>query len=206
MKGQFADYSEKAYLEAVQEMRSKLRKKLKPDRYEHSLSVSFTAVCLAMRHGADLRQAEIAGLVHDCAKQFSNEELLERCAKHHVEISEEMRKAPQVIHAEYGAFFARKSYGIEDPEILSAIRYHTLGRAELSLLEAIIFTADYIEARRSKAERLPLIRYLAFSDLDRCIYEIMHDTIRYLEKSGSYVCGDCLSAYQYYQKRQEESK
>ncbi len=187
-------------LSEIYEIRKKLQKILKPERYEHSLSVSFTCVCLAMRYGVDLYQAELAGLIHDCAKQFSDKELLKACARDGVEITEDMRKAPQVIHSIYGAVYARKSLGVEDPEVLSAVYYHTLGKPDMSLLEAIVFTADYIEARRYKAERLPEIRQLAFVDLDRAVYEINHDTITYLEESGGYICKDSYDTYQYYRE------
>ena len=145
----------KAELKQLMVIRTKLQGMLKPSRYEHSLSVSFTCVCLAMRYGVDLQKAELAGLVHDCAKQFSNEELIHACEEDGVALTEDLRHAPQVIHSIYGATYARKCFGIEDPEILSAIYYHTLGKPKMSLLEAIVFPADYIYVRRDKAAKLP---------------------------------------------------
>lgn len=191
-------------LSGILKIREKLREILKPDRYEHSISVSFTSICLAMRYGEDLHRAELAGLVHDCAKQFKHDELIRRCREDGITLTDDMLKAPQVIHSVYGAVYARKLFGIEDPEILSAVYYHTLGRAEMTMLEKIVFTADYIEARRCKAARLPEIRQLAFTDLDRCIYEIMKDTMQYLKQSGSYICRDSLDAFQYYKKLQDK--
>ncbi len=191
---------EKPDLSDIYEYRKKLKKLLKPDRYEHSLSVSFTCICLAMKYGVDLYKAEVAGLLHDCAKQFSNQELIKLCDKEGVELTEDMLKAPQVIHSVYGAEYARKAFGIKDMEILSAIFYHTLGCPEMSVLEEIVFVADYIEARRYKAERLPEIRRMAFEDLDRAVYEINHDTISYLEESGGFVCKDSYDTYHYYKE------
>lgn len=187
-------------LSEIYEYRKKLKKILKADRYEHSLSVSFTSVCLAMRYGVDLYKAEVAGLLHDCAKQFSDKELIKLCEKDKVLLTEDMLKAPQVIHSVYGAEYARKEFGIEDEEILTAIYYHTLGRPEMSVLEAIVFVSDYIEARRYKALRLSEIRKTAFQDLDRAVYEINHDTITYLEESGGYICKDSYDTYQYYKE------
>ena len=191
---------DKPDISEIYEYRKKLKKILKPDRYEHSLSVSFTCVCLAMRYGVDLYKAEAAGLVHDCAKQFSDEELIKLCKKEKVELTDDMLKAPQVIHSVFGAVYARKEFGIDDRDILSAIYYHTLGRPNMSLLEAIVFTADYIEARRYKASRLTEIRKLAFEDLDRAVYEINHDTITYLEESGGFICKDSYDTYKYYKE------
>ncbi|MBO5597479.1 MAG: bis(5'-nucleosyl)-tetraphosphatase (symmetrical) YqeK [Oribacterium sp.] len=191
---------DKPDISEIYEYRRKLKKLLKPDRYEHSLSVSFTCVCLAMRYGVDLYKAEVAGLVHDCAKQFSDEELIKLCKKEKVELTDDMLKAPQVIHSVFGAVYARKEFGIEDGDVLSAIYYHTLGKPDMSLLEAIVFTADYIEARRYKASRLTEIRRLAFEDLDRAVYEINHDTITYLEESGGFICKDSYDTYRYYKE------
>ena len=191
---------DKPDISEIYEYRRKLKKILKPERYEHSLSVSFTCVCLAMRYGVDLYKAEVAGLVHDCAKQFSDEELIKLCKKEKVELTDDMLKAPQVIHSVFGAVYARKEFGIEDGDVLSAIYYHTLGKPDMSLLEAIVFTADYIEARRYKASRLTEIRRLAFEDLDRAVYEINHDTITYLEESGGFICKDSYDTYRYYKE------
>ena len=191
---------DKPDISEIYEYRRKLKKLLKPERYEHSLSVSFTCVCLAMRYGVDLYKAEVAGLVHDCAKQFSDEELIKLCKKEKVELTDDMLKAPQVIHSVFGAVYARKEFGIEDGDVLSAIYYHTLGKPDMSLLEAIVFTADYIEARRYKASRLMEIRRLAFEDLDRTVYEINHDTITYLEESGGFICKDSYDTYRYYKE------
>ncbi|MCR5009218.1 MAG: bis(5'-nucleosyl)-tetraphosphatase (symmetrical) YqeK [Oribacterium sp.] len=191
---------DKPDISEIYEYRRKLKRILKPERYEHSLSVSFTCVCLAMRYGVDLYKAEVAGLVHDCAKQFSDEELIKLCKKEKVELTDDMLKAPQVIHSVFGAVYARKEFGIEDGDVLSAIYYHTLGKPDMSLLEAIVFTADYIEARRYKASRLTEIRRLAFEDLDRAVYEINHDTITYLEESGGFICKDSYDTYRYYKE------
>ena len=194
---------DKPDISEIYEYRRKLKRILKPERYEHSLSVSFTCVCLAMRYGVDLYKAEVAGLVHDCAKQFSDEELIKLCKKEKVELTDDMLKAPQVIHSVFGAVYARKEFGIEDGDVLSAIYYHTLGKPDMSLLEAIVFTADYIEARRYKASRLTEIRRLAFEDLDRAVYEINHDTITYLEESGGFICKDSYDTYRYYKELME---
>ncbi len=193
-------------LSEIHEMRKILQNILKPDRYEHSLSVSFTSIALAMRYDYDLKKAEIAGLCHDCAKHFSKDELLKACKKEGIELSEDLKNSPQVLHSIYGPYYARKLFGIEDEEILSAIYYHTLGRPEMSLLEKIIFTADYIEARRWKAERLPELRKLAFQDLDLAVYEILKDTVEYLLDTGDAVCEDSLKSYEYYKALIESRK
>ena len=90
--------------------------------------------------------------------------------------------------------------------MLSAIRWHTTGRPDMTLLEEIIFTADYIEPRRYEAPDLPLVRPLAFTDLKECIYQILKDTLDYLNGKGCYVDSMTNLAYDYYKQLHEEKK
>ena len=185
-------------LEELQLIRHKLKKKLDPMRYEHTLGVSFTAAALAMRWGGDLRQAELAGVLHDCAKYCTEGELIAKCREHGVPLSEEELKSPAVIHGKYGRYLAETKFGISDGDILNAISYHTTGRPDMSLLEKIVFLADYIEPGRDRAPELPAVRQLAFEDLDACMRKVLSDTVRYLEKKGTHIHRDTLEAEQYY--------
>lgn len=185
------------YSEEIQIIRKKLKKKLDPARYEHTLGVSFTAAALAMRYGADIRKAELAGLLHDCAKYCTEDVLREKCAAHGVALGAEEELSPAVIHGKYGRYLAETRYGVHDEDVLNAISFHTTGRAEMSLLEQIVFTADYIEPGRTKPEDLPLARSLAFTDLDRCMLLILSDTVAYLERKGAHIHADTLSAKQW---------
>lgn len=168
----------------ILQIRKHLKKKLNPMRYEHTLSVSFTCMALAMRYGCDLEKAELAGLLHDCAKRYDDETIIQKCAKCGVELTESELKAPAVIHAKLGAWMAEHKYGIDDPEILSAIACHTTGKPDMGLLDKILYIADYIEPRRDKAPNLPAMRRLAFEDLDEALYQILSGTLGYLAKSG----------------------
>ena len=145
------------------EIRKKLKKKLDTARYEHTLGVAYTAACLAMRYGADIQKAEVAGLLHDCAKCIPDEEKLQKCEKHHLPISDAERKNPSLLHAKLGAYYARQKYGITDEEILGAITWHTTGKPEMTLLEEIVFIADYIEPDRDRAPNLEEILQIILS-------------------------------------------
>ena len=180
--------------------RKNLEMKLDPMRYEHSLSVSYTCMNLAMRYGCDLGKAEIAGLLHDCGKRYSDQIILKKCIKHKISFSEEEVETPAVLHANYGAWLAQHKYGIQDPEILSAILYHTTGKPAMSMLEKIVYIADYIEPRRYKAENLPEIRALAYEDLDETMYQILKGTLNYLEKKKSKIDPMTMKACEYYQE------
>lgn len=191
-------------------IREALKASLKPGRYEHSLSVSFTCMALAMRYGYDLDKAEMAGLLHDCAKCYDNDSIIEACRKKGVELTEGELQAPSIIHARLGAQMAKDKFGVEDPEILSAIACHTTGKPDMSLLDKILYIADYIEPRRYKIKELPSIRRLAFEDLDQALFQIMEGTLRYLNESGTYADIMTQNAYQYYKKlmctQKEEQK
>ncbi len=184
--------------EQIHEYRKILKQKLSSNRYEHSLSVSYMCIALAMTYGYDIKKAEIAGILHDCAKHFSDRQLIEKCNKHGIPLTEEEIRSPAVIHAKYGAWLAKNKYGVEDEEIISAIACHTTGKPDMGLLDKILYVADYIEPRRDKASDLPYIRKIAFQDLDEAVYEISKGTLQYLEDRSVPVDPETKEVYQYY--------
>lgn len=192
--------------EIILNLRNDLKEKLSPQRYEHTISVSFICTALAMRYGADLEQSELAGLLHDCAKYYGDGNIIKKCEKQNISLTSDELKAPVVLHAKYGAWLAEHKYGIEDQEVIDAIRWHTTGRPDMSLLEKIVFTADYIEPRRDKAADLPVVRSVAFIDLDECVYIILKGTLEYLEGKGYFVDSMSVQAYDYYKKIHEMKK
>lgn len=158
---------------------------LSPHRYAHTLGVMHTACALSMAHSYPMTRAQIAGLLHDCAKYLSNDQLIEIAKKRGLSISPGEEKAPQLLHAKVGALFAEEIYGVQDPAVLRAIRLHTTGSPAMGLLDKIIFVADYIEPGRDRAPHLSDIRQLAFYDLDLAVTLILEDTIAFLEASGA---------------------
>lgn len=185
--------------ERIAAFREQLQTQLSPDRYEHTISVSYICMALAMRYGYDIQKAELAGLLHDCAKCFSNQALIEKCQEQGILLTQEELDAPAVIHAKYGAWLAQHQYGIEDKEILDAIACHTTGKPEMNLLDKILYIADYIEPRRDKAVNLTQMRVLAFQNLEQTMFEILSGTLEYLEKKGAKIDSMTLDAYHYFQ-------
>ena len=179
-------------------IRKKLKEKLKPSRYEHTLSVSFTCMALAMRYGYPLDKAELAGLLHDCAKRYDDQTILELCEKHGIEVTPAERLALPVLHAKYGAWMAEHRFDVQDREILDAIACHTTGKPDMGLLDKILFVADFIEPRRNQAENLPDMRRLAFIDLDEALFQILEGMLAYLEREGQYIYSMSQETYQYY--------
>jgi predicted HD superfamily hydrolase involved in NAD metabolism len=182
------------------DIKKDLHNLLRPSRFEHTLGVEYTACCLAMRYGADIKKADMAGLLHDCAKHLSASKKLEYADYYGLSVSEYERKNPELLHAKLGAYIARDRYGIDDPEILSAITWHTTGRPDMTLLDKIIFIADYIEPGRFKAENLDEIRALAFKDLDCCLLKILSDTVSYLSTRNIVTDPMTKKTWEYYRE------
>lgn len=184
------------------EMRERLESKLTKKRFEHSLGVEYVSGCLAMVHGADIDKALTAGLLHDCAKCLSASDKISKCKKHGLPISDVELANPELLHAKLGAFYAREKYGVDDSVILSAIEFHTTGKPAMTLLEKIVFVADYIEPNRKPLPEIAEIRQEAFTDIDKSIVHILKNTLSYLE-SGD--CGDTdemsVKTYNYYMNK-----
>lgn len=179
-------------------LRKQMEKVQDEKRYEHTLGVAFTAASLAMRYGADVKQAQVAGLLHDCAKCMTNEERLSICKKNKLEVTPVEKANPFLLHAKVGAFLAKEKYGIQDEEILSAVRFHTTGRPNMTLLEKIVFTADYIEPSRKTAPNLDEVRTLAFQNLDMALCKILSDTLDYLDTVDQEIDPMTKETYDYY--------
>ncbi|HJA93856.1 MAG TPA: bis(5'-nucleosyl)-tetraphosphatase (symmetrical) YqeK [Candidatus Eisenbergiella merdipullorum] len=186
------------------ELRKCMEKELDPKRYEHTLGVAYTAAALAMRYGADIKKVQTAGLLHDCAKNLTNEKLIRTCHKHNIAINAAEQKNPSLLHAKVGSFLAWHKYGIEDREILDAIMWHTTGKPEMRLLDKILYIADYIEPGRNQAPNLPQARKLAFVDLDGCLFLILRDTLAYLSASKTEIDPMTQQTYDYYRNEKEK--
>lgn len=183
---------------SIKKIRKAMEKAQDAKRYEHTLGVAYTAAALAMRYGESLKNAEMAGLLHDCAKCLSDEKRLSICEKHNISMNEIEKKNPFLLHAKVGSYLAMKEYHIEDPDIINAILNHTTGRPGMSLLEKIIFVADYIEPNRKQAPNLTEVRRMAFEDLDQALIRILGDTIEYLESTGGPFDPMTRKTYEYY--------
>ena len=160
----------------------------------------YTASCLAMRYACNLEQAMLAGLLHDCAKCIPDKEKISICKKQNIPIRDIEEENPFLLHAKLGANFAKTKYGISNPEILHAIEVHTTGTPEMSLLDKIIFVADYIEPARDKAPDLTEIRQMAFIDLDAAVLKILHDTLHFLNKKRGSIDTKSKETYDYYKQ------
>jgi len=192
------NYDMKAY-------QKKIKREMDEGRYQHTLGVMYTCASLAMRYEYDIPKAQLAGLLHDCAKCIPNGKKLRLCEKHNIQITDVERRNPFLLHAKLGAFLAMHQYHVTDKEVISAILNHTTGKPNMSLLDKIVYVADYIEPRRNKAPNLTEVRKLAFIDLDEALYKILSDTIGYLSEGQGETDEMTWKAYEYYKTKREQS-
>ncbi len=189
------DYSS---FNSIEDIKTDLVNILKPKRYNHTLGVMDTAINLGMRYDIPLYLCQYAGLLHDCAKSFTKEELISFCEDKNIEITDSEYKAPHLLHCKVGAYIARNKYNVTDERIINSILFHTTGRPNMSLLEQVVFVADYIEPNRCKANRLNEIRAMAYYDIDIATAMILQDTISYLTDIDAFIDDKTNKTYEYY--------
>ncbi|RSD24138.1 bis(5'-nucleosyl)-tetraphosphatase (symmetrical) YqeK [Mesobacillus subterraneus] len=170
-----------------------VKPQLTEHRYQHTLGVMETAIRLAEKYGADTKKAELAAIFHDYAKFRPKDEMKQ--------IIEEQNMPPILLeynselwHAPVGAYLAEIEAGIKDEEVLDAIRYHTSGRVGMTLLDKVIYLADYIEPGRH-FPGVEEVRKMAEEDLDRALIQSMKNTIQFLMKKNQPVFPDTFNAY-----------
>lgn len=164
---------------------SRVKSRLSHGRYAHARAVAEVAVMLAERWGADRHQAWLAGITHDYAREMPLADVLSLAGKHGL-LGTVAEPSVALLHAPLGAVLLRDELGIDDPDVLRAVARHTTGAAGMTLLDKVLFVADYVEPGRTMpgVER---VRRLAASDLDGAVLAVIEDTIAYLESSGKKV-------------------
>lgn len=183
----------------LEHIRKSLEKTLSEKRYRHILGVEEVCYDLAVIYGCDTLKARTAGLLHDCAKHLSDEELISECRKFNLHITEAEMKAPYLLHAKVGAAYAKEFYGITDEEILNAIISHTTGRPAMSELEKIVYVADFIEPYRNPILHLDKARKIAYNDdLDEAVMFISGRILEYLKSINAFIDPLTIETYNYY--------
>ena len=157
-----------------------LKDNVSAHRLQHILGVESTCITLARRHQLDEERAANAGLMHDLAKFFPPQKLLEIATSVNLNVDQICRHQPHLLHADIGAVIARREFGVEDPEILTAIANHTLGAPEMSKLSCVVFVADVIEPNRGDNRELKAIRAVAEQNLYKCVQQTSDYSLKYL--------------------------
>lgn len=183
------------------QMNEKLETLLTGHRYAHSLGVVETAMKMAEIFSVDKEKTEIAALLHDCAKQIPHSEQLNLCKKYNIPLDDIKEKELGLLHAELGAYMAEHEFGVTDTEILDAIRYHTLGKKDMSKLEKIIYLSDIIEPNRKHFDGLDDLRSLCFTDLDKALLYGFALTISHTNRNGHILHNQTIEAEKYIREK-----
>ena len=179
------------------EIIASLRSRLCDDRFFHSLNVAEQAKKLASIYGEDEQKAYLAGLVHDCTKNTPPDKQLEIIESGGIHLSELEKNSKKLWHAISGSVFIQSEYGIDDKDIISAVRYHTTGKADMSMLEKIVYTADFTSKERDYKE-VDEIRFLAETDINKAVFEGARFTVESLKQRGLAVHPDTIDTMNFY--------
>ena len=192
-------------MQSINEITRYLKTNLSEKRFLHTLGVAETAEALAKRWGADCFKAFLAGLVHDCAKELPFDKTLNFLEESGYRITWLEESAPGILHAPLGAVLAKKLFGIEDESILDAIKYHTTGRENMTILEKIVYIADFIEPGREYSESKE-VKKLADIDLDRAALMETDFVIKFTIDRGRTLHPDTIKTRNYLLRVIKEGK
>ena len=168
------------------DIKKDLKNRLSERRYVHSAGVAASAYILAEKYGYNPKKAELAGWLHDCAKEMKLEEMQDIIDEHNLQVDESMRSCLALLHGPAGSIMAKTIYGIKDRDIQNSIFFHTTGRPQMELLDKIIFLADYIEPSRD-FPGINIIRRNAQKNLDTAVLSAYDATIRHLLDQKEYI-------------------
>ena len=194
MKGNQARRTELLAQPKSVEIKDYLKVKLETKRYRHVLSVRDMAVELAGKYGADLQKTNLAALLHDCAKWMDTRQLFEAVADYEIQLDEFEQISASLLHALVGAELAIDIFSIGDEEILSAVRSHTKGNGAMTLVDKLLFVADFAEPKRSYPEAAA-VRKIAMQDLNQAVFEVARIKIANLLDKGLVIHPDTIAVY-----------
>lgn len=176
------------------EMKELLKNSLKESRYIHSVGVADTAAFLAERFGVSVEKARIAGLLHDCAREFPNEEMEHEADKRGITYGPIEKTMPLLLHGYIGALLISEKYQVNDSEISQAIYRHTVGGEKMTKLDKIIYFADMIEPSRNYPGLEELRRLSREASLDEMLLAGLSQSILFVTKKGHLIHPDTVLA------------
>ncbi len=180
-------YGVSAHMHHADAWIEKLFQALTPRRFTHSVSVAHTARRLARLYGINIRQAEEAGLLHDCAKCMPLKQMQHIAREHSLTDDSYILESSALMHSLVGAWVARNEYGMADPEVLDAIAYHNTGHPGMSRLAMCVCLADFIEPTRASYPLLENVRILSEFSLERALLMSLEGTADYVRSRGKYL-------------------
>ena len=173
---------------------SLIKERMGERRYIHSVNVAKSAVKLAKHYGADVEKAEIAGILHDCCKEIPADEMLQIIRSGGIILGAIEQNTPKLWHSIAGSVYVRDVLGIKDEGVFNSIRYHTTGRAGMSLLEKIIFVADFISDER-EYNGVEIMRQKSFECIEDAMLYGLQFTITDLTGRKLSIHNNALNCY-----------
>lgn len=177
-----------------EDYQSLIKGRMSEKRFIHSVNMAEAAAALAKRYGADPEKARVAGILHDITKETPREEQLQILGDNAIILDDIQKITPKLWHSITGSVYVKQHLGITDIDILNAIRYHTSGRPNMSLLEKIIFIADFIGAERDY-DGVDVMREKAQRSLEEAMEFGLSYTICDLAQRKLPIHRDALEAY-----------
>ena len=182
-------------VEDLELLKEEIKEKLTEKRYAHSIGVMEMCEKLGTQYGGDVKRAKLVGLVHDMAKEMTDEEMLEYVKKNKIKITETEKAIPQILHGKIAADLAKKKYDFDD-EMCTAIACHTTGKENMTLLQKILFVADKTDETR-KYEGAEELRSLAFESLDKAVIKNIDDTLKINIDKGKVIIEESIKTRNY---------
>ena len=185
----------------ISEMTEKLEHALKPKRLIHTMGVAETAREMAKMRGINQEKAYLAGLLHDCAKDYDRKTVVEYCASVGVELDEITKKETALVHAVLGVYIAREEYGVEEEEILSSILWHTVAKANMTPLEEVVYLADTCEPNRTFPAADEVRKLVREEKWDEAMIRALDISIAHVLGKGTRLHPNTVEARNYYLDR-----
>lgn len=177
----------------LENLKEQIAKDMGAERWQHTLGVLEKSVHLASKYGVNPHKTAMAALLHDLARQWSNEQLISYLESRGITLSDADLVLPAVLHGKVGALVAEERFGVTDEEVLQAVSCHTLGKMKMSDLDKIIFIADMIEPNRSYPG-VEALRVVAEANLDQAVLLGFDHTLQFVLSKGGFVHPEAVLA------------
>lgn len=177
----------------LEKIERKLKKIMKKTRYQHAYRVSLVAEKIAEYYDLPAESVKISGLIHDCAKDYSYDDLNNLIKKYEIKLNEVEKNIPKIWHAYVGAEMAKDIFQIDNFEILNAIKYHSTASSKLSLIGKVVYIADKIEPNR-KSVKKKKIWEMVWKDVDLTMLELLNQELKHLIKEKLAIHPDTVDA------------
>ena len=204
-KGLYSGRGEEKMHYDPEQKKKYLKEHLSAKRYQHSVNVADECRKLAEKYGEDPDKAYFAGLLHDICKELPEDEQRELVVKSGFAVCREEMETRSLLHGIAGAYFVKKEFGIEDIDIINAIRFHTVGRAGMSRFEEIVYLGDLVSAERDYKD-VDKMRKLVYSDLDEAMLYAIEFSMKAVMKKGGVIPICTVEAYNFYRRLLKDNK